>query len=261
MLTTTDFIPTRSRGIKIALAVVLLVALLAALYFFFFSSYFIVETATVVGNSKVSFESVQEKLQEVENERSTLFLPNNHLFLIRSEELARKLKESYFIIDSIKIRKSFPNVLRVEITEKTPALVWQQNNTQFFVDQHGHVIERVPLDSKNESLPLVINQVSTAIPNTSDYVLHKDAIERIVTVYKQLPAKIGVEGKTTVIPTGFALEFSVQTSEGWSIIFDRERPIQAQLDGLQSMLQNEIGEKRAFLTYVDLRVENVGYFK
>lgn len=261
MLTTTDFIPSRGRGIKIAIAVVLGVLCISGTYLLLFSSYFVVKNATVVGNQKVSYDEVQKALQETESGRNTLFFPKNNLFLIQGSVLSQKLEDEYFIIDSVEVQKVFPNIIRVEIEEKIPVVVWQQNNTKFYVDQEGYVIDRVAATADTGDVPLVVNQVPADIPEIGDYVIHPDSLEHVAITQKELPTKIGVTTKLFTMPTGFAREYSVQTSEGWSIIFSRERPVEAQLDGLKSMLQGAIGDKRSFLQYVDLRVSNTGYFK
>lgn len=261
MLTTTDFIPTRGRGVKIAVLVMCLIFLIALVYLLFFSSYFLVKSVTVVGNEKISYDDVQAVLQETENARNTLFFPKNNLFLIQGSTFAEKLKQKYFTIESVKVQKVFPNVIRVKIQEKTPVAVWQQNNTRFYVDQRGYVVDRVPLALDTGAIPVVINQVAGSIPDVGDYVMTSNALEHMVNTQKELPEKIGVTAKLFTMPTGFAQEFSVQTSEGWSIIMSTERTVSAQLEGLQSMLQGVIKDKRAFLKYVDLRVANTGYFK
>ncbi len=261
MLQTTDFVPTRSSNVKIAFIVVVIVIVLVAAYFLLFSPYFLVQSATVLGNKEVTYDQVQATLKETESARNTLIFPNNNLFLIRGSDLSARLKEKYFIVSDVKVQKVLLNVLKVTITERAPVIIWQQNNTRFYVDQNGYVIDRAPLDVSGITLPLVINQVSGDIPEIGDYVINKEALERIVTTQKELPAKIGVNEKLVTMPTGFALEFSVQTSEGWNIIFDRTRSVESQLDGLKSMLDGAIKDKRPFLKYVDLRVKNTGYFK
>lgn len=261
MLTTTDFIPSRGRGVKIAIGIIFGIIIMAVLYLLFFSPYFEVRSATVVGNQKISYEDVQKALRDTESARNTLFFPQDNLFLIQSSVIAEKLREEFFIVESVKVQKVFPNIIRVKITEKTPVAVWQQNNSRFYVDQRGYVIDRVDITADTGTIPVVINQVAGDIPTVGDFVIHPDTLEHIATTQKELPAKIGVTAKLFTVPTGFALEYSVQTSEGWDIIFSRERPVSAQLDGLKSMLAGVIGNKRSFLHYVDLRVVNTGYFK
>lgn len=261
MLTTTDFIPSRGNGVKIAFIVAVALVVLAALYLLFFSSYFAVKSATVVGNQKITYDEVQKALSDTESARNTLFFPKNNLFLIRGSVLADKIKKDHFIVDAVKVQKVFPNVIRVKITEKAPVAVWQQNNTRFYIDQEGYVIDRVQLSEDTGQIPVIVNQIAGNIPNVGDYVLRPEALEHVVNAQKELPEKIGVTAKLFTMPTGFAQELTIQTSEGWDLIISVERSVSAQLDGLQSMLQGAIGNKRSFLHYVDLRVPNTGYFK
>lgn len=261
MLTTTDFIPERGRAVKIAIIAAVIFIILAAIYTLLFSSYFGVKSATVVGNQKISFDDAQKALQETENARNTFIFPHNNLFLIRGSVLADKLKKEFFIIDTVKVQKVFPNIIRIKIQEKEPVAVWQQNNTKFYVDQRGFVIDRVPLSDTSVTVPVIVNQVAGDIPEVGDFVISTDALEHIATTQKELPEKIGVTAKLFTMPTGFALEYTAQTSEGWDVIMSRERPVSAQLDGLKAMLQGTLANKRSFLHYVDLRVKNTGYFK
>lgn len=260
-MTTSDLTPKQSRVSQVIAGTLLFVILGVGLYFLLVSPYFMITQPTVVGATQLSQDKVMESVKSELDGRDAFIVPKNHLAFISSNHLESMLKTEYPIIETVKVEKSLPNLLRVVIEEKEPVALWQSNNQRYLVDSTGHALKRIGLDEDAPDLPRIVNTASGKDVSEGEYIVHIEAVEKVVLIERELASKIGVEPTTYQMPTGFALEITATTSEGWKIIFARDRSVQSQLDSLQVMLRDEIDEKRSFLKYVDLRIENVGYFR
>lgn len=256
---------TRQKGDKIfrlgffTLAAITLVAIG---YFLFYSDYFVVKEIVVVGTEGISRDAVKSIADDTMKKDHFFLFPEKHILAISKANVRKNIENSFPALQDVRVEKNLPNSLKIVIQERTPVAVWYEGSTSFFVDSKGTVLGKVAKKDINADLPQILNSAkSEKAPESGDYIVHPQALERIITARQVLPTKIGVTAQKVTMPTGFALEFTVTTSEGWYVTFDRERSIQSQVETMQTMLQEEIGDKRPFLQYIDLRVKNVGYFR
>lgn len=262
MLQATDLIPRKSKGFTALVFAAIAIIVLSGAYCIFFSPFLLVTSITVAGAERIDSNAILTRVEKVLQEPTKSIIQKKNILFISESEITSALKKDFYSLDTVGIERIFPNAIKVTISERVPVIVWQQSNTRYYIDKKGKVIQRASIEDRLAEIPLVTNIIDTnKLPNNGSYVVHPEAIERILSVKNQLQPKIGVDAKSFTMPTGFAEEFTVQTSEGWSIIFDRKRSVISQLDALSQMLAGAIKDKRPFLHYVDLRIKNVGYFE
>ena len=110
-----------------AASAALAIALTVALYLLFTLPYFRVSTPQISGNQYLSTEILNK----------TLNLKGKTLFTIIPENLERELLLNHPGLANVEITLSLPNVASVTVTERQPALIWQQDGKSAWIDVEG----------------------------------------------------------------------------------------------------------------------------
>ncbi len=101
--------------------------------------------------------------------------PSMAMPLVDLDETRARMLELGYVADA-RVSRRWPDTLVVDITERTPAAVWQHNQQLSLIDKEGVVLEPVRLEAMPE-LPLVIGPAA----NT-----RAGALERLLTDAPQL---------------------------------------------------------------------------
>tara|TARA_B100000963_G_C22565586_1_gene643518 strand:- start:542 stop:1201 length:660 start_codon:yes stop_codon:yes gene_type:complete len=111
---------------------------------FNFNSILQIKKIIIEDNKIISEEELKNKLS---------YLYKSDLFLLDNKILEKKLKEVDFI-ESFKIKKVYPDVIKIKIIEKQPIAILQNKKEKKYYTKGGEVINY--LDLKNfENLPIV----------------------------------------------------------------------------------------------------------
>jgi len=111
---------------------------------FNFNSILQIKKIIIEDNKIISEEELKDKLS---------YLYKSDLFLLDNKILEKKLKEVDFI-ESFKIKKVYPDVIKIKIIEKQPIAILQNKKEKKYYTKGGEVINY--LDLKNfENLPIV----------------------------------------------------------------------------------------------------------
>ena len=111
------------RAASAAVAVLLSIAI----YFLFTSSYFMVGSPEINGNQYLTSETLNE----------TLALNGKTIFSLIPENLERELLLAHPGLADVEITLSLPNLASVNVRERQPALIWQQDGKVAWIDREG----------------------------------------------------------------------------------------------------------------------------
>lgn len=111
---------------------------------FSISSKFLIKKLYIEKNNLVSNEKIEKKLS---------FLFKTNFFLLRTDKIETALKEINFI-ESFKLKRIYPDKIKIEIFEKRPIAIIQNKNEKKYYTKKGYVIEYVYL-KEFENLPIV----------------------------------------------------------------------------------------------------------
>lgn len=110
-----------------ALSASLLILLVVSLYLLFTSPYFMIAAPQISGNNYLPAEAIS----------GVLDLQGKPIFTIVPAELERELLIQHPGLADVEISLSLPNVARVSVTERQPALIWQQDGKIAWIDAEG----------------------------------------------------------------------------------------------------------------------------
>lgn len=109
------------------LAVLLLATLLAAGYFLWNAPFFQVQSAQVLGNSRVDVTDIN----------AVLGVNGKPIFTLRAAELEQSLLVAFPELASVAVRIELPSSVQVRVAERVPVLTWRQGDTIQLIDQEG----------------------------------------------------------------------------------------------------------------------------
>ena len=93
---------------------------------------------------------------EIKNQLS--FLYNKNIIFLKSEEINKEINNNSFI-ESLEIKKIFPNKLKIKIFEKNPVVILQEKKKRYYLTDKGDIINFVPIN-KFKSLPIAFSNKS-----------------------------------------------------------------------------------------------------
>ncbi|MEA2097936.1 MAG: FtsQ-type POTRA domain-containing protein [Patescibacteria group bacterium] len=107
------------------------------IYFVFFSKFFIIEETNISGNKTISREGIEKIIENENSNKALVILSRKNFFLSDKDKLREKLLNEFPEIETIMIKKKFPNTLEIEITEKNPLILWCRTENCYYLDLKG----------------------------------------------------------------------------------------------------------------------------
>lgn len=225
-------------------------------YYLFLSPRFRIVEAEVSGNQQVSADQIQTALSKIGEDR-TFLIPKNH-FLLMTKGYTQKVLTSQIPIvkEVVKTHRVWPNRIQLEIVERNEGFILKTNEENYLVDEEGIVIKQSP---EEKDLLVVENQVEENVAISE--ALNPKLAAFIISTQKQWPNKVNSPINLVKMPGKAAQEVQFVSAEGWSALFDINRPVLSQLSNLALILNKQIPAKdRSRLAYIDLRLEKWAYY-
>jgi cell division septal protein FtsQ len=224
----------RNRFLWIAALVLLLLGSIA--YLLLFSRVFQIKEVAITGANEVSQEEIRS------------FFPANNIFLIDTAEIKKNILNTFPEIAEVKIDRSLPATLNVEIKERVAAIIWCKEEREcFLVDQTGTVFAEAFFE-ETDLLKVFAEKE----------LLQEKAIGQILEIDSKFKKDLHAEIEKILFVS--LQRLNVKTVEGWEIYFNLEKDLTWQLTQLHLVLQRQISpEERESLQYIDLRFARVFY--
>ena len=106
-----------------------------------------IETIYIENNLILSNEEIRENLD---------FLYNTNLLFLNTTSIERVLKKKDFIKD-FKIKKIYPNKIKIMVFEKKPIFILQQKKKKFYIDENINLINYLELKDFKD-LPVIFGK-------------------------------------------------------------------------------------------------------
>ena len=170
--------------------------------------FFKVESVEVTGNSRYSAQEIQDACG--------VSLGDN-LYLLSKPDMVQRLHQRLPYIDEVRITRSLPNTLRVQVTEFTTVYAVEQEGTVWLLTSGGKIVETaaergdVPLIDGCELLaPSLSGDVSFALELQN----RQESLFALLTALESAELTEGVRaihlGDPTVLTMDYTARFSVE---------------------------------------------------
>lgn len=269
---------------------------LSTFFLVIFHPFFRINNLEIKGLQRIKENEIKSVTLDLLNLKSFIFLPNYSYFKVNIQDISEILKER-FPIESINIKKVFPDQLQIEIEEKITTIIYDNSKEYSFINLEGDVIEifrKVAsyeweekkeiststneigeivkteniIDRKHEpdvknlindigNYPIIYDKRNQEIEINKN-VLSQEQSEKIVTWFGLLK-NTNIKLKYFLIDDYSTGQLNIQTLDGWYIKTNIEREVEPQIRELETLLKQEI--KGSFLNYIDLRYSDRIYWK
>jgi cell division septal protein FtsQ len=237
------------------LTILILVFLGLFFYFLFFSPFFQVKNIFISGAEKISSSEIKNFVQN-KLEKKILFLRIKSIFLINLNEIEKEVLKNFPPVAEIKIGRKFPDVLNINLVERSPLANFCQAEKCFLLDKEGIIFEES--EPKADLIKIVDGQ-KEKIPKLGEPMIENDYLEKILKIQKYIQEELKIETEEFTV---FERRLNLKTKEGWEIYFDPREDINWQLTKLNLVLKEKIpSEKRKDLEYIELRFGDLATFR
>jgi len=242
----------------------LILALLIAgglVYLCFFSNLFKIKKIVLVDNKDVHLSRVEEIVRPILNEKRLLVFPGDSIFLMNTKSIKNELTGNILEIESLQIKRRYPDVLKIVIQEKEPVIIWVTQDKVYFVGRKGEICYEISREILQDTdLAIVQDNLGKEVkPN--DKVIKEDVVSAIENINKRFQAKTGYEILHFEIPAAMASEVHVKTKRGFKVYFNCQRSTDVQLDDLVAVLEHQVKGQIGSVNYIDLRIEGWIYYR
>lgn len=249
--------PHGGRGVLIGAALAMVIG--GWLYFIFASSYFKIARIETKGEINMA-GAIEQAIRQIASERKLGLIPQNNLFLFPAQNAEKRLKEQ-LLLQSLSVRKQYPNAVLVSFETKVPSLIYNDSKHSYTLDMVGLVIKKE--DAANASSTEIANLAAAAglpVLNGEDAewgIASKAVPENLVQFIREVYA--GIYGATGIEAQRFSLSgespstLVVHTEKNFDVMFNIRTSSREQLDKLALILKERTPAEIAALQYIDLR--------
>ncbi len=270
-------LPDGEKKISKALFCVLLFLFAGVVFFvFFFSSFLKITDISIEGTEQINPLAVKNAINRNFAEKHLLIFSKNNFIFVRSESLEEDLEREFPKIKIVDVKKTFPDSVRVFVTERSAVFVWCRGNSApeiegesgrgdcLLVDEDGYGYAAADFNSPEikENNLVEIYDGGRSENISGDRVIPKEFLRFAAEIGKILESNLQIKIKNRYFtPSRFSEEIKIQTEEGWWLYFSTQFSPDSAVKTLKLFLEKETGVNRAEIEYIDLRMENKIYYK
>jgi hypothetical protein len=256
-------------------AVVLLLAAVAGigwLYVFFGSAIFVVNRIEISGLERLDRGEVETAVDRIVRNECRWPFRKKNIFLINTDVIARELKEAFFI-ENAAVDKKYPNILRLNIEERTSSLVLLAENKFYELDRHGAVTDEF-IDEEQEAILARINDPALSSDNDAPILKIRNPASRpvvgsefmtefqttsLLDAFKVL-GDLGFGCRNAVFDYATSTKLILNMFEPYEVYFDILEPMEPQIEGYYVFM--DVRDKNVpIYEYVDARVPGKIFFR
>ena len=242
----------------------LLAFLGSLIYVLFFSNWTKIIEINIQGTEYLDRGVVQSMISsKIDGKYLNLIEKNNYL-LISEKRMEKNILENFLKIQSIKVKKKFPNKLNINVKERKMALVFCRNEKCFIVNEEGTAYLQISADDFQQlgEQMIILQSDKGREVNQGDLILEKDFCDYLLGIKNHLE-NIDIEIEKNISTSQLISgDLRIKTEEGWSIYFDKNIPLEKEIEMLRILLENQLkGISREKIDYIDLRSDKKIYYK
>ncbi len=120
------------------------------IWIIFFSPVFRIKEVNITGNESVSQEEINQTLKTVFEKRFFLIFSGDNIIFFNEEEAEKLLLEKNLYFENVKVKKIFPNLVKIEIKEKKAKLAWCQIIQKENPKNSENEMEEIEIDNSED---------------------------------------------------------------------------------------------------------------
>jgi len=248
------------------------VAVILLAYWLLWSGFLRITTVEVRGTQTIDSAQIEQLVRQQFSLRRGLLFSQSHLLFFNATAVEQQLQQQY-LLDQVIIKRRPLRCLIVEITEKTAQLTWVSNSRYYTIDSNGlalreilapNVVELNDGEQPTETATgeqvidsAVLGQSGTIVIDQSNNTVtigQSVATEPFIRFIAELIQKFPSTNLTAdqwLVPSATEGIVHVKTTRGFTVYFDSQDPLDAQLANLRLILREKVKDRS--INYIDLR--------
>lgn len=191
------------------------------------SGLFGIKTINVSGNERVSQQEII---------RLSGLNYQQNVFRINTKETMKSIFQNPYV-KKIKIRRSLPNVINIDIIERKPMVLVPYAGSYLFVDQEGIVVE-INSSIKDKELPVITGLKFNTFKLGEEIKLeNKEQLSGVIMLIKEI-INTGINQEITEINTADILNIKLITKSGIKINLGEASNIEKKLPMAKAIVQD-----------------------
>lgn len=216
------------------------------LYTLFFGPLFKIKNVEVEGTQFSSRETA----------RASILIGSN-IWLLKNEKVAQAIMVDPSVL-SVQVFRGLPATIRLNITERPPALLWTSGDTVSLVDDQGQVFKQVPSGVfSNQNIPSVHDDQGLFVADSQSLV-SPTFVSFVQRVSKELEVALPSLPVTTMSVNRTTYALQVALKGGPTLVFSALSPASVQVRNAAALITSH---KVAATSRIDLRVDRWAYVR
>ena len=231
--------------------IVILIVLAFAFWFFYVSNTFKIKNISINGLNRVDNDIVLTKVNKF-TEKKKLFFSQDNLFLLNSNKLRESLLNEFNFLE-VEVNKELSNKLIVNITERPYEAIFYENDSYYYIDSQGVVVDKInSLDKVNPRKYAIINNESNNYIEDDKLSIKIDSLSFILSFWDKLRQDSSIIIEKFIIKN-IDSSLSAQVIDGPILYLNLENNPIEQAENLIILKNNDLEEDFLNRSYIDLR--------
>ena len=214
---------------------------------------------SITGLEKISPDDVRRVISQELTGSVAFVMPKSSYFLFDSARAEARAREAFPRLETIEIKKEFPSTLSVTAHERGFwAMYCIESGACGYIDATGFLYETAPASTGSLILKITSDASRLDVPSEP---LARDLAQSLGRFASMLEEKTDEKAQEFIISQNLLDEFKVRTQSGFLLFVKRDDDYESVLRVLDTVLKEEVGNKKSSLEYIDLRFGNKVFYK
>lgn len=210
---------------------------------------------SVFGNSRISAEELTHKTLEFFGGYYFWLIPKNEVMFVSPQKAEDYLRSNFPAIESLKIKRDFPDGLIVSIKERGIKSIYcaPRGESCAYVDSLGYVFAPAPVYSEGVYLMITSNASDSPIvaKNFQGFELLPEGIYNRLVRFRENLALLGIAIDRVELSNTDV--YRAYSPKGWSAIIQKNIDPDHAAKNMAVLLKEKVKDRESSLDYVDLR--------
>lgn len=241
-------------GKKTIIRIIYLIIAILLIQSIFQIKYLKIEKIDLTGNEDLVQEELADFIYQEIQKPKYIFFEYSNYFFVPTEDLENKLLTKYNL-DQVQVSKKWPDILQVDLVEKSSHFIWQKDDSIYLLDAKGRLNRQISvLDDKY----LLLDDKRDYKP-AGEQIFNQEEIDIINQIYLDWMELIASKAKLHKINIYNNWVLELNTEMGFYVKINKDQDIYEQLNNLRAVLEENIAG--VDIDYIDVRFGDKVYFK
>lgn len=236
-----------------------LIVLIALTWFLFFSKFFLVNKVDIFGLTRVDEGQIRVIVDEQLEQNKPFFLPQRNIFFFNKDELESSIMKNYNLAE-INIKKSLPKTLRITLSERPYAFIFQDGRDYYYASRDAYIIQDKEVSEEDKLKYFTLENRSQIVRINSNLKLSlkDDYLDFVFKLNETLNYQDEIKPRKYIIEQELN-SLVLECEDGPLVYFNLNRDPVEQFEDLSIVKKEKMGDNFNKIKYIDMRYGDLIY--